>query len=156
MNCAEVRQSIQDYVTRELKSDDRRLFDAHLVECAACQRELAVMTAVVSMLDHQPVLDPRPGLSERVMQSLPRQRVFLLSPWWSLVLAPVLAGLAWLFRDPIKDGIVGLLGRFGTSRIAVPAPTLQNVGVGAVAVVGLGLLVTAGAAAVCWRAYLRD
>ena len=156
MNCTEVRRSIQDYVTRELEPEDRRLFDAHLVECAECQRELAVMTAVISTLDHQPVSEPGPGFGARVLGSLPRQRGFVLSPWWSLALAPVLAGLAWLFRVPIKDGIAGLLGRLGLSNATLPALTMQNLGIGAAAVVGLGLLVATGAAAFCWRVYLRD
>ena len=81
MNCVEIRQSVQDYVTRELSIENRRLFDAHLVECAECQRELALMTALVSTLDHQPVLEPPPGFGQKVLASLPRQRSFSLSPW---------------------------------------------------------------------------
>jgi len=156
MNCVEIRQSVQDYVTRELSIENRRLFDAHLVECAECQRELALMTALVSTLDHQPVLEPPPGFGQKVLASLPRQRGFVPSPWWSLALAPVLAGLTWLFRVPLERGIANLLGRLGSSNITVPALSMQNAGIAAAAVVGLGLLVTAGGAVFCWRTYLRD
>ena len=69
MNCEEVRRSVQDYVTRELNPEGRRLFDAHLVECAECQRELALMTALVSTLDHQPVLEPSAGWWSRPSQT---------------------------------------------------------------------------------------
>ncbi len=156
MNCDEVKRSIQDYVTRELGPEERRLFDAHLVECAACQRELAVMTAVVSTLDHQPVLEPQPGFGARVLAALPRQRAFAPSPWWALALAPVLGGLVWLFRVPIDQGAAGLLGRSGVSSSAWPMVSVQQAGMAAAAVVGLGLLVATGAAAFCWRVYLRD
>ena len=156
MNCEEVRRSLQDYVTRELRPEDRRLFDAHLVECAECQRELALMTALVSTLDHQPVLEPSTRFAEKVLASLPRQRSFVLSPWWSVALAPILVGLFWLFRLPIKRGIAGLLGRLGSSSITVPVLSMQSVEIAAAAVVGLGLLVAAGGAMFCWQTYLRD
>jgi anti-sigma factor RsiW len=156
MNCDEVKRSLQDYVTRELDPESRRLFDAHLVECGECQRELALMTAVVSTLDHQPVLEPLPGFGRKVLASLPRQRSFVLSPWWSLVLAPILGGLAWLFRVPLERGIAGLPGQLGIRDITLPALTMQNAEIAAAAVVGLGLLVAVGGAVFCWQTYLRD
>ena len=156
MNCDEVRRSVQDYVTRELEPENRRTFDAHLVECAECQRELALMTAVVSTLDHQPVLEPPPGFGEKVLASLPRQRSFVPSPWWALALAPLLAGLAWLIRVPLERGVAGLLGRLDISGVTFPAVSFQQAGIAAAVVVGLGLLVAAGGAVFCWQAYLRD
>ncbi len=156
MNCEEVRRTVQDYVTRELSPENRRLFDAHLVECAECQRELALMTALVSTLDHQPVLEPQPGFGEKVLASLPRQRRIALSPWWSLALAPLLAGLIWLFRVPLERGIASLLGRFVPSDITMPALSMQNAAIAAAAVVGLGLLVAVGGALFCWRVYLQE
>jgi hypothetical protein len=155
-SCGELQSRLQDYITRELDPEGRRLFDAHLVECAECQRELALMTAVVSTLDHQPVLEPSPGFSACVLGSLPRQREFAPSPWWALALAPLLAGVAWLFCAPIERGVAGLLGRLGVSSITVPAVSLQQAGIAAAAVVGLGLLVAAGGAVFCWQAYLRE
>lgn len=156
MNCDDIRRSIQDYVTRELSPENRRLFDAHLVECSECQRELALMTALVSTLDHQPVLDPPAGFGEKVLVSLPRQRSFALSPWWSLALGPVLAGIAWLFRAQLERGIAGLVGQFVPSNVALPVLSMQNAGIAAAAVAGVGLLVAAGGAVFCWRVYLQD
>jgi predicted anti-sigma-YlaC factor YlaD len=156
MNCAEIRQSVQDYVTRELSPENRRLFDAHLVECADCQRELSLMTAVVSTLDHQPALEPSPGFRGKVLASLPRQRGFAPSPWWAVALAPVLASIVWLFRATLERDMVGLVGQLGSRNVALPALTMQNAGIAAAAVAGLGLLVAAGGAVFCWRTYLRD
>jgi anti-sigma factor RsiW len=157
MNCDEVKRSLQDYVTRELAPENRRLFDAHLVECSECQRELALMTAVVSTLEHQAVMEPSSDFSRRVLAALPRQRrALLLSPWWSLALAPLLAGLVWLFRVPLERGVASLLGRLGSGNITVPAVSLQQAGIAVAAVVGLGLLLAAGGAVFCWRVYLQD
>jgi len=141
---------------RELEPESRRLFDAHVVECRYCQRELAVLTAVVSSLEHQPVEEPSAEFTTRVLARLPRQRAFAPSPWWALALAPVLGGLAWLFRTQLERGIAGLLGRLVPNGVALPAPTMQNAGIAAAIVVGLGLFVAAGGAVFCWRVYLRD
>ncbi|MCX6842390.1 MAG: zf-HC2 domain-containing protein [candidate division WOR-3 bacterium] len=156
MNCDEVRRLVQDYVTRELSPENRRLLDAHLVECAECQRELALMTAVVSTLDHQPVLEPSANFSARVLGNLPRQREFAPSPWWSLALAPLLGGLAWLARGPVERALETIFGRSGLGHLSVPAVSLQQAGIAAGAVVVLGLLVAAGGAVFCWQTYLRD
>jgi anti-sigma factor RsiW len=156
MNCEEIRRSVQDYVTRELSIENRRLFDAHLVECPECQRELALMTALVSTLDHQPVLEPSPGFGEKVIAALPKQRRFLPSPLWSLALGPVLAGLAWLFRVPLERGIVYVVGRVGLDGFTLPVVSYQQAGIVAAAIVGLGLLVAAGGVVFCWRTYLQD
>ncbi len=156
MNCDEARRSVQDYVTRELSPEDRRLFDAHLVECAECQRELALMTAVVSTLDHQPVLEPSPEFSAHVLSNLPRQREFAPSPWWSLTLAPVLAGLAWLARGPVERGLETIFGRSGLSHLSVPAVSLQQAGIAGLAVALAGVAVAVGAGAYVWQVYLRD
>lgn len=156
MNCDDIKRSIQDYVTRELSPENRRLFDAHLVECAECQRELSLMTAVVSTLDHQPVLEPSPGFRGKVLASLPRQRAFAPSPWWAVALAPVLAGVVWLFRVTLERDVASLAGQLGSRNVVLPALTMQNAGIAAAAVAGLGLLVAAGGVVFCWRVYIRD
>lgn len=155
-SCGELQSRMQDYVTRELEPESRRLFDAHLVECAECQRELALMTAVVSTLDHQPVLEPRPGFSEKVMQSLPRQRVFLLSPWWSFVLAPILGAAAWLLRGQAARLLEAALSRSGLSQVTVPTLSLQQAGIAGLAVAMMGVAIAVGAGAYAWRTYVRD
>jgi anti-sigma factor RsiW len=156
MSCEEFKGSLQDYVTRQLEPAKRRQVDGHLLECADCQRELAVLTAVVSSLDHQPVEEPSVEFTSRVLARLPRQRAFVPSPWWALALGPVLGGLAWLFRVPLEREIAGLFGRYVPDTVVLPALTMQHAGIAAAVVVGLGLLVTAGGAVFCWRAYLQE
>jgi len=156
MNCDEIRRSVQEYVTRELSIEDRRLFDAHLVECGECQRELALMTALVSTLDHQPVLAPSPEFGQKVLASLPRQRSFSLSPWWSLALAPLLAGLVWVLRGQAARVLETAFSRSGLSQVTVPTLSLQQAGIAGLAVVLVGVAVAVGAGAYAWNSYLRD
>jgi len=154
--CEMLRRRLQDYVTRELEPEKRREVDAHLVECGDCQRELALMTSLVSVLDHQPVEQPSTGFTGKVLASLPRQRRFVPSPWWSLALVPVLAGIAWLFRLPLERGIVGWAERLGVGNVAVPAVSLQQAGIAAAVVALVGMAVAVSAGAYVWKAYLRD
>jgi anti-sigma factor RsiW len=98
MSCDEFRSLLQDYVTRELEPEKRRQVDTHLIGCGECQRELAVLTAVVSSLGNQPVVEPSADFTSRVMARLPRRQVFVPSPWLALLAAPFLAGIAWLAR----------------------------------------------------------
>ncbi len=108
MSCDGFQGLLQDYITRDLEPDRRKAVDAHLLECTDCQRELAVLTALVSSLDHQPVLEPSHDFSARVLADLPRQQAFYPSPWWALVLIPILGFAAWLFRGPLLAGLFGL------------------------------------------------
>jgi anti-sigma factor RsiW len=156
MMCSEVQALLQAYVMREIEPEQRRFVDSHVVDCSDCQRELALMTAVVSTLDHQPVLEPPPGFGEKVLAALPRQRAFVPSPWWALALAPLLAGAAFLLRGPVARALETVFSRSSLSHLSLPAVSFQQAGIAAGAVVVLGLLVAAGGAVFCWQTYLRD
>lgn len=156
MSCDEFRSRLQDYVTRELRPEERRQVDAHLIECADCQHELAVMTAIVSTLDHQPVMEPSSDFTSKVLAGLPRQRTLVPSLWWALVLTPILAGAAFLLRAPVTAELAKLVARVDFSSITLPTVTMQQAWIGAAEVIGFGLLVAAGGAVFCWEMYLRD
>ncbi len=156
MSCDEFRSRLQDYVTRELGPEERRQLDAHLLECAECQHELAVMTAIVSTLDHQPVMEPSPEFASKVIAGLPRQRRFVPSLWWAVALTAVLAGVGFLLRTPVKDELARLVARINVGNVTLPTITTQQAWMGAAAVIGFGLLVTVAGAVFCWEAYLRD
>jgi anti-sigma factor RsiW len=156
MKCEDYQGLLQDYVTRQLDPARRRLVDAHLLECADCQRELAVLTALVSALDHQPVSEPSAAFAEKVLANLPRQRAFVPSPWWALALAPVLATLAFLFRTPVASALSRLLDRLPNVPVQLPSFTASQVALFVAVALGFGLLVSAGAAYWCWQVWLRD
>ncbi len=161
MSCDKVRGLFQDYVTRELGPGKRRLVDEHLLECEGCRKELALMSAIVSSLDSQSVLEPSAEFSHRVMSALPRQSRLVLSPWLSLVLVPILGGLMYLFRVQLATGLLGVLDRFGIDLSGLAQfqmPDLSNItmlqlAVVPLAAVVLGLGLSIGTAAFCWRYY---
>lgn len=66
MNCERVRNLISAYLDRELPSEEARLIRAHLVTCAACNRELEAEAAVKESLgrlgSHEPPADLLPSV----------------------------------------------------------------------------------------------
>ncbi len=126
MNCNEVRSVLQDYVTRELAPERRAGVDEHVVGCAECQRELALLTALVSSLDSQPVVEPEADFTARVIRRLPGHRRAPMSPWWSLAAVPALGAAAWLLRGPLLRGAAGVADRLGLR--VLPAPGGASIG----------------------------
>jgi len=161
MNCDDAKALLQDYATRQLTAEERHAIDRHLLDCEECRRELALISAVVSSLDSQPSLHPSPGFNHKVMASLPDQIRPTPSPWWSLLLVPVLGGLAYLFRSALSRGLLGLLDRTGIDWSALsqtrlpdlPAVSPQNLALALLAAAGIGVAVVIGAATLCWRYY---
>jgi anti-sigma factor RsiW len=121
MNCEETRRLMQEYATRELDPELRRRVDEHLVGCEDCRQESVLFALVVSSLDSQPVLEPRPGFSARVMAGL-RKRQASLHPAWSLVLLPVLAVPSWVFRSELAAVLARASGRLLAGGGALPWP----------------------------------
>jgi len=160
MSCDDVKSRLQEYVTRELTSEGRRRVDEHLLECEECRRELALMSAIVSNLESQPVDEPSPDFSRKLMASLSPQRR-QLSPWLSLVLLPVLGGLGYLFRFQLVAGLARVLGWFGIDVGQLAAPHLPQVTSSQLALVpvavGLVAVVTAATVAgLVWRYYAES
>lgn len=151
MNCNELKSLTQEYATRELTPEDRHRVDTHVMECDDCRREVALMSAVVSGLDSQPVSEPPAGFAARVMARLPRQRELAPSPWWSLAVAPVLGVLVYLFRTPLLESVLRLAERAGIEHVPVTQLGLAQMAIVPTAVVLLALGVTAAAATYCWR-----
>jgi len=121
VNCEDIQSRLQEYVTRELVPARRAEVDAHLVECPECQRELALLTALVSTLDSQPVIEPGPDFTARVIRRLPGRRRAPLSPWWALAAAPMLGVIAWLSRGTLLRWVAAAADRIGLSASSVPS-----------------------------------
>jgi len=160
MSCEQVRELLQDYATRELVPGERQAVDEHLLECDACRQELAVVSLVVSSLDSQPVLEPGPDFGQKVMAGLPSRRPVAPSPWWVLVLVPLLGGLIYVFRLPLATRLFGLLERGGVdpgwfSRVQLPLPTVQQLTLAPLVIAGLGLVLAVGGGVLFWR-YLSE
>lgn len=161
MSCDEVRRLLPDYLDRALPPTARRPVDEHLIECPECQRDLALLTAVCSALDHQPVLDPPAGFEARVLAGLPPHRRLGLDPTWLLAALPVAGVGYWLARGPMLRWLAVLGERLGAVRLPVnPSLSAVSVGpaqlvIGALVVAGLGLAAVTGFALLGWR-LVRD
>jgi predicted anti-sigma-YlaC factor YlaD len=76
MTTCDFRDRIQGYLEGDLPAAEARVFRAHLEGCAACAAELAVYRRVFTMLDEAPLLEPRPELTERVLEQVLPSRVW--------------------------------------------------------------------------------
>lgn len=158
MNCTDARKLLQDYATRELAPELRRLVDEHLAGCETCREELALVALVVSGLSRLPASEPRPDFNARVLAALPRQQRSL-HPAWALMLLPVLTGLAWLFRAELTGPVLRLLVRV-EALLPLPGALSAELGglmtaepllvAGAVFLLSFGALT--GAVWYCWTA----
>jgi anti-sigma factor RsiW len=71
MSCNDLQDLIQDHVDGTLPEGQRRLLDAHLVDCEGCRGELEQVRALVGSLadlprDSEPSSDLWPGLRARI------------------------------------------------------------------------------------------
>lgn len=62
------RDRIQDYLEDDLSAAEARAFREHLGACAECAAEVAIHRRVIAMLEEAPLLEPRPELTERVLE----------------------------------------------------------------------------------------
>ena len=151
MSCNEIQSLLQAYVTRELEPDRRRLVDEHLIECAGCQRELAVVSAIVSSLDHQTVIEPPHDFAAHVMRRLPDQRRFIPGPVWALLALPALVCVAWFLRGRLVEWLLAGARVVGFDSLRLSSPGPASVTVFGIAAVALGALSVAGVIAVGLR-----
>ncbi len=84
MNCAQLPKLFTAYADQELVTDERAAFEAHLAQCPACRRELALFNATVSRLHKlTPVAVPADllaGIHARLDE--PATPLAKLRDWW--------------------------------------------------------------------------
>ncbi len=102
-----LRIRVQPYLEGELPAAEARAFREHLAGCPGCAAELVLYQRVFEMLDEAPLLEPSPGLTERVLlRVLPsrvrEQRARRLRAFgWSYagaLTACIAAGAVWIAR----------------------------------------------------------
>ena len=155
MTCQQVHDRLQDYAVRALDAEERRLVDEHVLKCAECRQELALMSVLIANLDTLPQLAPPPEFALRIMAALPR-RSPTLSPWWSVLLIPLLGIPAWLFRAKLAADLLRWTGMSHIDRIPFPQIatfTPGQLGIAAGAVLLCGLIPLVGGLYWGWRYY---
>jgi hypothetical protein len=80
----------------------------------------------------------------------------MLSPWWALLLVPILGTAAYLFRAPLVAEALRLFRSLridGFESLQLPGLSLAQLGLTALVPVGLGLLVLAAGVYWGWKYY---
>ena len=83
-----IKENLEEYLMRSDGASLPAEFTAHLVSCAECRREIAVMEAqsrVVRVLKPHQELDPSAGFYARVLERIDAQRPLSI---WSIFLEP--------------------------------------------------------------------
>lgn len=88
MNRCSETLKVQDWLDGELGPDEAARFEAHLAGCPECEAEATAYRVVISELRAVPLLDPRPELFDRIMESVLPHR----PPRWVRVLGLGYAG----------------------------------------------------------------
>jgi len=70
MKCLHVRQMISRYVDNELDGDEKKAFDSHLQDCAACRNELQETRAICKRLASAERFHAPFGFTARVLANL--------------------------------------------------------------------------------------
>lgn len=84
MNCDQLPQFFTTYTDQELAAGERVAFEAHLAQCPACRRELALFKATLSRLRNltpvAPPIDLLAGIHARLAE--PATPLAKLRAWW--------------------------------------------------------------------------
>ena len=82
MKCTHVRQMISQYMDNELDGDEKKAFDLHLQNCAACRKELEDTRAICKLLASAERFHAPPRFALRVLANLEEKEESRL---WSLL-----------------------------------------------------------------------
>lgn len=93
MNHARARSLLSAYLERDLAAAERSAFDAHLLVCGECTRELDELSETVALLRGLPSPEPPPYLATRVMARIAAGEAEPsgLRRWLAPLLGPALA-----------------------------------------------------------------
>lgn len=72
MNCDEWRLFLQDYLSGILSEPAKAAIDRHLSDCAACFAEARAYRQVEIGLAGEPLLEPPPGIADRILARVQR------------------------------------------------------------------------------------
>jgi len=137
MTCDAVKKLIPLYYYGELMPDDEDRLEAHVHECAPCERQLEQQRLLAAALDRgQPALPPllledcRADLMAAIEGGAPAHGKPAANPWraWALFLEALGSSLAAMgrFRQPLGAAAMLAIG-FLAARVTHPGPQMASV-----------------------------
>ena len=128
MTCSQIRKIVSRYVDHDLSSDEKRLFELHIRDCAGCRKELEEIQAVHALFVSAKRYEAPQGFAARVMANLEERKP---SGFWgflafhrSLVRAVEVAFALIVVMIGIISGNVLVADR--TSQLQVVQATVQE------------------------------
>ena len=76
--CQSIRKKLSAYQDGEVTSSEKDVIEAHLRTCDACWKKHEALLQTYRMLRSLPEIEPAPGLSRRIVDSVTRAR----EPFW--------------------------------------------------------------------------
>ncbi|MDF2962085.1 MAG: anti-sigma factor [Paenibacillus sp.] len=123
MECKEALPMIHEYLDGGLRGPEALHLKEHLLACPSCRERLKQLEKVEAMIQAWPKAKVSPGLTERVMQSLPP--VKSKSPWWRWVRTHPAASVAAVFVLVMMGSFMSLWNE--DSELVVRGADLQSV-----------------------------
>ncbi|MFD0677246.1 MULTISPECIES: zf-HC2 domain-containing protein [unclassified Paenibacillus] len=123
MECKEALPLIHEYLDGGLRGTEALSLKEHLLICPTCRERLTQLERVEAMIQAWPKQQVSPGLTERVMQSLPP--VKSSRPWWRWVRRHPAASVAAVFVLVMMGSFMSLWNE--DSELLVKGTDLQSV-----------------------------
>ncbi len=98
MNDCQFKDQIINYIEGLMDIESRAIFEKHLKECPACQKELLAVKKVYEIIDKDEVIVPPKEFFEQLKDNVRRKEIVIKRPFWKIigVLAPVLGVLVFV------------------------------------------------------------
>ena len=147
------RPDLQAYLDHDLPESEARRFERHLATCSECAADLELFRRVFALASSLPLLDPPPGLTqrvrERVLPSRSRRRAWIRRAGlaYAGAVAACLAGFVYWAMHPAAQVMISALAGTAARRLTQIAIFTLNAGTSTLLGImnGWGLLSTAGA-----------
>lgn len=122
MNCQQTKELLLAYLDNEINPSERRLIQAHLAGCKACQRDLALLAQTRNLVSQS--LNLRAAQATLSLQALSRLQARLADE----ALPPHLRLIAWFKRSapfafrtqPISQGKLTMKAKLALSALVLP------------------------------------
>lgn len=123
MDCKEALPLMHEYLDGGLKGKDTITLKEHLLACPACKERLKQFEKVEALIQAWPKQEVPHGLTERIMQALPREK--RKNPWWQWVRRHPAASVAAVFVLVMMSSFISLWNE--DTELLVKGSDLQSV-----------------------------